>query len=229
MQNLMLHVLKSIMALALFASLALGAGSGQAPSDLALGEHLDNWDAQAGRISYRFIVGGDLHFGDGPRESYARHAEDLVTWLNAEARTRGLDLFILNGDITHDTTELYEDLRDQFLARLAVPYYALKGNHDFLRADQDWATIWGNPENLVVTAGDLALVLADTSVGVNDRVHYSAADSQWLAGALADVAKRKHVFVIMHIAQRKAGVTVDGYTWPKYGVGHQGTEDVAAA
>ncbi len=185
--------------------------------------HLDGWDYQPEDIRIRFLVGGDPHYGWG--ENYVSWWKEWVDWMNTEKQERGVDLLFLNGDIVHDRSDLYERIQSDHLSQLAMPYYAIKGNHDFLAPDQTWEGIWGHPSNHIVRSGDFAFILADTSIGINDRNHYSAASHEWLAKALDSVRTVPHVFVIMHIAQRKEGVEVDGYQWPQYGVGHQGHED----
>lgn len=175
-------------------------------------------------IAFRFAVGGDPHYGQRGY-AYKAHIQDIVKWINSEKKGRGMDVLFLNGDIVHDTAEVYEELIDDHLSKLDVQYYAVKGNHDFLRPDQSWEKIWGYPENHVVDIGERAFVLADTSIGADNRNWYSAADNEWLTAALEGVKSKGEVYVIMHIQQRAQNVTVDGYTWPQYGVGHQGHED----
>ncbi len=118
------------------------------PLEMQMAEHLDEWSFTPNQIVYRFAIGGDLHYRG--RGNSVSHTKELIQWLNAGKRNRGLDLFFLNGDIVHDTTTLYEELRDKHLAKLEMPFYAIKGNHDFLRDDQSWEKIWGYPENHVV-------------------------------------------------------------------------------
>ena len=172
----------------------------------------------AGDIAFRFAVAGDLHYAIG---DYTEHAENMVRWFNEEREDRGLDLVFLNGDIVHDVTDRYDELIENYLTRLEMPYYATKGNHDFLEDDQSWEGIWGYPADHVVEEGDMAFVFADTSRHDDRSNHYSAADSVWMEETLAGLAGKEHVFVVLHIAQRMEGVKVDNHIWPRYGVGHQ--------
>lgn len=171
----------------------------------------------ADQIVYRFIVGGDIHFGAADYETKAAH---MVSAMNREKANRGLDLFVLNGDLVHDDPDMYTPLK-VYLDKLEAPCYTTKGNHDFLRDDQRWEQIFGYPENHVIEEADMAFILADTSIGENMKSHYSAADRDWLETSLKKLKGKTHVFIFMHIAQRMEGVEVEGYTWPTFGVGHQ--------
>lgn len=173
------------------------------------------------QIVARFAVGGDLHFGQG---DFERNSINLVDWMNRERDQRGLDMFFLNGDIVHDTTDQYFPLRERFLSKLQMPLWAVKGNHDFLTEKQTWNEIWDHPENHAIEKGDFTYVLADTSRGENqDSTQYTAADFEWLKGTLEKHRGQKGVFIVMHIAQRREGVE----DWPKFGVGHSRPERAA--
>ncbi len=169
-------------------------------------------------IAVRFAVGGDLHFGQGEFDANARN---LVDWMNRELDQRGLDMFFLNGDIVHDTTDKYLPLKERFLSKLQMPYWAVKGNHDYLVENQTWDEIWDHPENHEIKQGDYSFVIADTSRGNNqDSTQYTAADWDWLKATLEKHGDQRGVFVVMHIAQRREGVA----DWPKFGVGHSRPE-----
>ena len=167
---------------------------------------------------FRFAVGGDLHYGVS---EYRKHAENLVKWLNKEKEGRGLDLYFLNGDVVHDITDKYQELRDEYLAELSMPYFATKGNHDYLEAGQTWESVWGYPADQIVEAGPLAFIFADTSRGDNlDATVYTSPDPEWMQNALRKVSGKEAVFIVLHIAQRREGG--DGWPepWPRFGVGH---------
>ncbi|NIL96725.1 MAG: hypothetical protein GTO62_06190, partial [Planctomycetales bacterium] len=82
--------------------------------------------------------------------------------------------------------------------------------------NESWEAIWGYPTNHVVSLGELAFVLADTSVS-RQANRYLPADIDWLGKQLDALKDRETIFVIMHIAQRRQGVQ----GWPRFGVGHQ--------
>ncbi|TVR18220.1 MAG: hypothetical protein EA391_02735 [Balneolaceae bacterium] len=167
---------------------------------------------------FRFAVGGDLHYGI---DEYQKHSENLVNWLNREKENRGLDLYFLNGDIVHDITDKYEELQSEFLSGLSMPYFATKGNHDYLEAGQTWESVWGYAANQIVEAGPLAFIFADTSRGNDlDASVYTSPDPQWMQNALQAVSDKTAVFIVLHIAQRREGGTGWPQPWPRFGVGH---------
>lgn len=167
---------------------------------------------------FRFAVGGDLHYGDG---DYRKNAENFVNWLNQEYEGRGLDLFFLNGDVVHDITDKYEELKEEFLSKLNMPYFAIKGNHDYLEEGQTWESIWGHPADQIVEAGPLAFIFADTSRGDNlNSAVYTSPNLNWMEQALKKVSDKDAVFIVLHIAQRKEGGNSWPKSWPAFGVGH---------
>ena len=88
---------------------------------------VDSKDLPADRkIKLRFAIASDLHYGQS-NTPYDEFAETMVGWINKEKKEKGLDLFFINGDITHDKAELLIQLRDKHLKNLEVPYYCIKG------------------------------------------------------------------------------------------------------
>ena len=176
---------------------------------------------------FRFAVASDIHFAQ-KRTPFAKTTENLISWLNDEKSKKGLDAIFLNGDLVHDSTQTYEALKSRYLKRLNAPYYAIKGNHDFVDAEdgspgRSWKKVWGYRANHVVKIGNLAFILADTSAPMNAG-SYLPADIKWLKKQLALLKETEAIFVLMHIAQRKRGVK----GWPKWGLGHNGDRHVKA-
>ena len=106
------------------------------------------------KIKLRFAIASDLHYGQS-NTPYDELAEAMVGWINKEKKEKGLDLFFINGDITHDKAELLIQLRDKHLKNLEVPYYCIKGNHDYVDEKSDspsgsWKKIWGYDSNNTV-------------------------------------------------------------------------------
>jgi 3',5'-cyclic AMP phosphodiesterase CpdA len=172
--------------------------------------------APAGKPVFRFAVATDLHYGQ-EKTPFAETTAALVSRLNEERKRKGLDAVFLNGDLVHDSTESYAGLK-KHLDKLDAPYYAVKGNHDFVDGHagspaESWERIWGHPADHVVRVGKLAFVLADTSAP-RDAGQYLAADAAWLGKQLHLLKDAEAVFVFMHIAQRKRGVE----NWPKWGL-----------
>lgn len=189
------------------------AAAGSLPARWVRGDALP-----AGRkLKLRFAVASDLHYGQR-KTPYVRMADDLVDWINAEKHGKGLDLLFLNGDLTNDSSQALLDLRDKHLSRLDVPFYCIKGNHDFVDQQpgsptESWEALWGYPANHAVTLKDFAFVMADTSAPHHAGT-YLAADRDWLQGQLETYRDAPAVFALIHIQQRRHGVR----GWPKHGV-----------
>jgi len=176
--------------------------------------------AEAKKPLFRFAVASDLHYGQ-VKTPFTETTENLVGWLNAEKKTKGLDLIILNGDLVHDSVNGYAELKGKHLKKLKTPYYTTKGNHDFVDGKpgspgESWKKIWGYDANHVVRMGKLGFILADTSAPM-DGGPYLAADIDWLKKQIAALGDADAIFVFMHIAQRKRGVQ----NWPKWGLKRQ--------
>jgi len=169
------------------------------------------------RLKLRFAVASDLHYGQ-KNTRYAEMADDLVEWINREKETKGLDMVLLNGDLTNDSSRSLLDLRDEHLSKLEVPYYTIKGNHDFVDEQpgsptKDWKAIWGYPANHTIAVKDFVFIMADTSAPRHAGI-YLAADRQWLEQQFEQHRDAAAIFVLIHIQQRKHGV----HGWPRHGV-----------
>lgn len=178
------------------------------------------------KIKLRVCVASDLHYGQ-EGTPFARMADDMVGWVNAEKKAKGLDAFFLNGDLTNDSSEALLTLRDKHLSKLQVPCHTIKGNHDFIDGKpgsptESWQKIWGYPSNHTVKYGDFVFIMADTSAPSQADV-YLAADIGWLKKELEAHRDAAAIFVMIHIPQRKEGV--EG--WPQYGV-HAAAETAKA-
>lgn len=168
------------------------------------------------KIKLRFAIASDLHYGQ-KNTPFEEYAAKMVEWINKEKTDRGLDLFFINGDITHDKAEMLTQLRDKYLVNLKVPYYCIKGNHDYVdekegSPTQSWNKVWGYDSNHSIVHKDFAFVMADTTVAAKSNV-YLAADKEWLANEFKKHAKAPGIFSFIHIHQRN---NMKG--WPAHGV-----------
>ena len=168
-------------------------------------------------IKLRFAVASDLHYGQ-ENTPFDEMTGEMVTWMNREKETKGLDAVFLNGDLTHDVPAHLLALRDKQLSKLEVPYHVCKGNHDFIDGKpgsptESWEKIWGVPSNHTVKIGDFVFITADTSAP-HQADAYLAADIDWIEQQLDAHRDAPGIFMIIHIAQRKHNV--DG--WPRHGV-----------
>jgi len=159
----------------------------------------------------------DLHFV-APGKRLYRQIDTAGALARAVERVNGLlpgpDLVVISGDLVErGSIEEYEALRQQ-LARLAVPFRLLPGNHDDranLRqvfVDQDFS---GEPllcQGLEV--GDLGLLLLDTVIPGEEGGEIGAAQLAWLDAACP--AERPVLLFLHHppFATGIAGMDVIG-------------------
>lgn len=160
------------------------------------------WSLPAGKQPdssrvFRFAVASDGHFGQPKTDSEA-YFQQIIQNLNAEKERSGLDVCFFNGDLIHDEVTLMPKAKAYF-DQLHTPYYVTRGNHDRV-SPAVWEQTWGYPENHVVDLGTCAFVLGNTS---NEKGEYVCADHRWLGNALDKLRKKQHVFVLLHIPQRK--------------------------
>ncbi|MDX1679725.1 MAG: metallophosphoesterase [Akkermansiaceae bacterium] len=203
------------------------AGSGLAAAASLLPARWVNADELPAdrKVKLRFAIASDLHYGQG-NTPFDEYAASMVKWINKEKQEKGLDLLFLNGDLVNDKTEMLLQLRDKHLSQLQVPYYCIKGNHDYLGEEgsptESWEKIWGHDSNHTAVHKDFVFVMADTSAHAKSKV-YLAADREWLKGEFEKHAKAPAIFALIHIQQRAH--KVEG--WPQHGV-HDKEERVKA-
>ena len=169
------------------------------------------------KLKLRFAVASDLHYGQR-NTPFDELTGDMVRWINAEKKGKGLDALFLNGDLSNDSSAMLLQLRDKHLSKLEASYYAIKGNHDFVdetpgSPSESWEKLWGYPANHTVKLGEFVVIMCDTTVPAKSNV-YLAADIDWLKDQLEAHKDAPAIFVMIHINQRKHGV--DG--WPQHGV-----------
>lgn len=154
-------------------------------------------------VKFRFAVASDGHYGQ-PETSYEKDFPELISRLNNEKKTKGLDLAIFNGDLIHDKPEFLPQVKLHF-NQLKTPYYTVRGNHDMVD-ETIWKQTWGYGLNHDFEVDKYGFILADTS---NEKGEYVCADINWLNGRLNHYTSKKHVFVFMHITPEK---------WTKHGI-----------
>lgn len=169
------------------------------------------------KLKLRFAIASDLHYGQ-KNTPYVKMADEMVAWINEEKQGRGLDAAFLNGDLTNDSSQALLDLRDKHLSKLELPYYCIKGNHDFIdqksgSPTESWEALWGYPSNHSIALNGFAFVMADTSAPHHAST-YLAADREWMQAEFEKYREAAAIFAIIHIPQRKH--TTKG--WPRHGV-----------
>jgi hypothetical protein len=169
-------------------------------------------------IALRFAVLSDGHYGTGFGTGPANF-EAMLNWIKAEKDKNDLDLVFFNGDtingfdglyhLMYQTT--YQTVKDIYFSRLALPYYVIKGNHDFIDGEAFWQSTWGYPANHSFALGDSAFILANSSILQTPRTdlftvwQYGCAfmDNNWLGSEIAGYSDKKNVFILMHVAPLK--------------------------
>lgn len=146
---------------------------------------------------FRFAVASDGHYGQ-PKTEFTTYFTQIIEYLNAEKERSGLDACFFNGDLIHDEVPFMAQAKAYF-DQLKMPYYVTRGNHDKV-SPAVWQQTWGYAEDHVVDLGLCAFVLGNTS---NEKGEYVCADHRWLGTALDKLRKKQHVFVLLHIPQRK--------------------------
>lgn len=149
------------------------------------------------KLSLRILIASDGHFGQ-PDTDFLTFHNDLITWINREKLQKGVDFTVFNGDMVHDDPTLYFDLKST-LAKLRVPYFVTRGNHDKVALDV-WQSTWGYPTNHSFVKENYAFILGDTS---NEKGEYICPDPAWLKAEIAKYADKKGIFVFLHITPAK--------------------------
>jgi DNA repair exonuclease SbcCD nuclease subunit len=150
---------------------------------------------QSKNIIFRFAVASDGHYGVAP-DTYP----SMILKLNQEKTLKKLDAVFFVGDLTNNNNS-YLPVVKSYLEELSMPYYAIKGNHDFATESQ-WQAVWGYSRNHYAEHGEYAFVFADTTEDANIW-GFRCADTVWLKTVLENLADKKYVFVFMHIAPMK--------------------------
>ena len=114
-----------------------------------------------------------------------------------------LDFVVISGDLADTPAKDEYDHLLALLAPLQIPFAAIPGNHDdraLMRAalpDQPYATSVG-ALNLACTAGDLDIVLIDSSVPGASHGELDSGTLGWLDAALAASATRPALLILHH-------------------------------
>ena len=103
----------------------------------------------------RLAVLNDLHIFDDKCPAYF---EPLITKLNAA----DLDLVLIAGDLTQDSTAAQFDLFKKIFAQLKPPYRVVPGNHDMIKGHQAWDEAFPDSNNYTFTLGGIQFLALDT-------------------------------------------------------------------
>lgn len=160
------------------------------------------------KVALRFVVASDSHYGQ-PKTLFDELIDKMTSQVNAFHQSNPLDFCVINGDIIHNEKP-FMPLAKQKLDQLIMPYYVTRGNHDML-SDTEWKSTWATPLNQTIVVKKTAFLLGDTS---NEKGEYLSPDLNWLKDSLDKHARRKQVFLFLHIPQAKW--TVNGIDTPAF-------------
>ena len=142
----------------------------------------------------RFAIASDGHYGQ-PGTEYKKYHQEFVEWINKAHELEHFDFVIINGDLVHDRPDLLAELKREYYDRLAVPFYALPGNHDHADAVL-WKNVFGYEDNYSFQKNGVGFVLANTS---DTKGTYLCPNNAFLKKELDKLSTLKSVFVILHI------------------------------
>lgn len=168
----------------------------------------------------RIVLISDIHYllsADSPRSlgvDNIERMEKMIETLNAENQKKPIDFCIINGDLMNISSSgvatKVEDLKtlaNDFLSRLDMPWFAIRGNHDCY-SDEEWYSILGNPPQLAIETDNYVFMLIDTYGDYeNGQLHggadlaYSGVDVQidWVKEQINYAkAADKYAFAIYH-------------------------------
>lgn len=207
----------------------VGASSTLAEEFIAGGLFTANEYAYAkklGRIRWnapenmRVALVSDIHYlqGDDSPLTMGTKDEDrmrvLVESLNEENRKKPIDFCIFDGDLITihgdkigEKVENLQRLVDNYLSRLDMPWFAIRGNHDCY-SDEDWYTVMGNPPQLSLEADNYIFMLVDAYGDYENGQLYNGADLAY-SGVDAQIdwvnrqityakAADKYIFAVYH-------------------------------
>jgi 3',5'-cyclic-AMP phosphodiesterase len=166
---------------------------------LGAGGILQAFDEDAGtlpskrKIALRFAIASDGHFGQ-PKTEYASMHTQMIEWINAEEKGRGLDFTFINGDLYHDDAN-FSPVVKSYWDKLTTPYYVSHGNHDHGN-EPDWEKAWGKPWHYGFEKGNCAFAVLNSA---DESGKYICTDLEKTKHLLAQYNQHKQLFVFMHI------------------------------
>jgi 3',5'-cyclic-AMP phosphodiesterase len=155
------------------------------------------------KIRLRFAVASDGHYGQ-PTTGYDAMHDEMIAWLQAEQKKRGIDFTMINGDVYHDNIEMLPLVKKHW-DKLAMPYYVSHGNHD--RATETaWEQTWNMKWHYAFEQNDAAFLVLNTA---DEKGKYICPDLAWTKEHLEKYQSKKQLFVFMHITP---------FSWTKNGI-----------
>lgn len=148
-------------------------------------------------IKLRVAIASDGHFGQ-PNTTFSEHHTEMVSWINAEKRERGVDFAFINGDLYHDDVSFLAQVK-KLWDTLDMPYYVSHGNHD--HADEEtWEKTFNKAWHYGFEKNDIGFVVLNTA---DRKGTYISPDIDKTRQLLKEYEKYKQLFVFMHITPIK--------------------------
>ncbi|CAN5404586.1 hypothetical protein BH10BAC2_BH10BAC2_43470 [soil metagenome] len=155
------------------------------------------------KVRLRFAVASDGHYGQADTKYDVMH-DEMIEWLHAEQKGRGLDFTVINGDVYHDAIEMLPFVK-QHWDKLGMPYYVSHGNHD-KAAEKVWEQTWNSKWHHTFEQHDAAFLVLNTA---DETGKYICPDLAWTKEHLEKFQSKKQLFVFMHITP---------FSWTKNGI-----------
>ena len=148
-------------------------------------------------ISLRFAIASDGHYGQEGTEYVALH-DEMVAWINAEQKARGIDFTVINGDLFHDNNAMLPLVEQQW-DKLEMPYHVSHGNHDKIN-EAAWEETFNSQWHYSFQKDDTAFIVLNTA---DETGKYICPDIDWTKSTLAKYETKSKLFVFMHITPVK--------------------------
>ncbi|MEP6952075.1 MAG: metallophosphoesterase [Ginsengibacter sp.] len=155
------------------------------------------------KILLRFAIASDGHYGQDSTQYELQH-DQMIQWINAEKKKRGIDFTVINGDLFHNDVSFLPVVKTKW-DQLKMPYYVSHGNHD-QTSEANWKSVWNLPWHFSFEHKEVAFLVLNTA---DDKGNYICPDVNWTTIQLEKYASKKQLFVFMHITP---------FNWTKNGL-----------
>lgn len=145
------------------------------------------------KVQLRFAIASDGHYGQ-PGTQYEQYHDEMIAWINAEKKARGVDFAMINGDLFHNDVAFLSQVKKKWDA-LDMPYYVSHGNHDYTD-EPNWQQTWNMPWHFAFEKKDISFLVLNTA---DDKGKYICPDLNWTKEQLALHQNKKQLFIFMHI------------------------------
>ncbi len=149
------------------------------------------------KVRLRVAIASDGHYGQ-PETDYGLMHSEMLSWINEEHASRGVDFTFINGDLFHNDISFLEPAKKHW-DTLAMPYYVSHGNHDMTDED-NWTKTWNNAWNYGFEKNNIAFVVLNTA---DVAGNYICSDLNQTRKLLKQYEQHKQLFVFMHITPFK--------------------------